>query len=452
MQQASQERLAGAQREPTAGHAARLDDAFVGGEVVRLQMLLQSRDKRLDEVTATLRQALTDASNAQSEAEVLKHQLRVMQKDVAQRTEEVERGLRCENDLRAEVFAIQAKLERAAKQGQEDARRAAVFAETACIAEERQRRIEQLEAQLAEETAAATREREQMSSEAEFRLAAKEQTIKHQTSTIESLTRELKEKQAEVDRLVKIGRDLESPRAAYPGGAVVTGNERGGLLPPIQPASPRADDTQSQRSIESLHRQLKTKDIKIGKQSELLQVLTDMLEKRDQQLDELASAKRDRAKMQQQVAELEQLVKTHPRAVTHAEAERRLIEQEERIRQEERHAAAERAGAPADAARVVAQAAPHALPALQRRLQQLEEADRALGRDVAMWLQDKETKIETLNSTVTLLRHTVDELRTAASAKPSAPALLPAPASAPVFTPALALALAPAPAPRALAR
>ncbi|CAE7200649.1 GIP, partial [Symbiodinium pilosum] len=51
------------------------------------------------------------------------------------------------------------------------------------------------------------------------------------------------------------------------------------------------------------------------------------------------------------------------------------------------------------------------LPALQRRLRKLEDADQTLARDVLVHLQDREHKIETLASTVALLRQTVDDLQ-----------------------------------------
>ncbi|CAE8720172.1 unnamed protein product, partial [Polarella glacialis] len=51
------------------------------------------------------------------------------------------------------------------------------------------------------------------------------------------------------------------------------------------------------------------------------------------------------------------------------------------------------------------------LPGLQRKLQRLEETDRNLGREVLYHLQEREAKIESLNSTIALLRATVDDLR-----------------------------------------
>lgn len=450
------------------------------GSVVRLQLLLQSRDKHLDEMMQALRKAQSEATEAQAECDVLKHQVLVLKKDVTERTEEVERQLRSERDLRAEVFSLQGKVAQAASSHQEEARRSVNFAQTASFAEDRQRRIDQLEQQLAEEQVASKREREQLAAESEHRIVAKEQTIKHQTTTIESLTRELKEKQVEVDRLLRLGRESPLPRGpeiaggsgAYPGGRE-RDKERGGLLPPLQLASPRSEDVQGQRSIESLHRQLKAKDTKIAKQSERLQAITEMLERRDQQLEELSTAKRDREKLQQKVTDLEEVMKAQPRVVTHAEAERRLIEQEQRMRVDERqvrelqealtkektdkeaavrelsalrgHLAegASNSGAlqsenvrlsrelvevqrlldgRTEELQRVREARPltdtaleapkvAALPALQRRLQRLEELDRNLARDVAVFLQEKENKIATLNSSVALLRSSVEELR-----------------------------------------
>merc|ERR1719191_832497 len=84
--------------------------------------------------------------------------------------------------------------------------------------------------------------------------------------------------------------------------------------------------------MESLYRQVKQKDLKIEKQTERLQNLTEMLEKRDQQLEELATARRDRENMKQQLLEMQQLLQAQPKVGSHAEAERRLIEMEQHSR------------------------------------------------------------------------------------------------------------------------
>lgn len=52
-----------------------------------------------------------------------------------------------------------------------------------------------------------------------------------------------------------------------------------------------------------------------------------------------------------------------------------------------------------------------ALPQVQRKLRKLEEVDQQLARDVLVHLQDRENRIDTLNSTVALLRQTVDDLQ-----------------------------------------
>mmetsp|Transcript_45190 Transcript_45190/g.144740 ORF Transcript_45190/g.144740 Transcript_45190/m.144740 type:complete len:2710 (-) Transcript_45190:80-8209(-) len=475
-----QDKLIERLREQMAGHGRGAGQPSEG-EVVRLQLLLQSRDKHLDDLSQSLRKAQGEAAESHSEVDVLKHQVRVLKKDAAERTDEMERQLRSERDLRAEIFSLQAKVEKSMGQHQDESRRSATYVEAASLAEERQRRIEQLERQLAEEQTVTKRERGQLSAESEYRLTAKEQVIKHQTTTVESLTRELKDKQVEVDKLLRLGRESPSPRAGDGNTSAGKDKERGGLLPPLRPQSPRGDDIQGQRSIESLHRQLKSKDTKIAKQSERLQTLTEMLEKRDQQLEELSSAKRDREKMQQQVFELEEVMKAQPRVVTHAEAERRLIEQEQQMREQERglyetsdslqrervekdslaneltalrsHLAGGAAGSGALQAEIsrlsadlmetrrlldgrseelrrlrdsrstsegVAVPMPDVtqlstLPAMQRKLQRPEDIDRNLGRDVAVWLQERENKIESLNSTITLLRNSVDELRKSAA-------------------------------------
>eukprot|EP00913_Durusdinium_trenchii_P025150 g23609.t1 len=51
------------------------------------------------------------------------------------------------------------------------------------------------------------------------------------------------------------------------------------------------------------------------------------------------------------------------------------------------------------------------LPQVQRKLRKLEELDEQLARDVIVHLQDREKKIDTLSSTVALLRQTVDDMQ-----------------------------------------
>lgn len=461
------------------------------GEVVRLQLLLQSRDRHLDDMTQSLRKAQNDTSEVQSEADVLKHQVRVLKKEVAERTEEMEKQLNTERNLRGEVFQLQAKLEQVRNQHQEEAARSINFAKTASTADERQRRIEQLEKQLAEEQVASRSEREKLAAECEYRVQAKEQNIKNQTTMIASLNTELKERQIEIEKLVKHGPGAEHTAAG------LAERERGGLLPPLQPPSPRAEDVLGQRSLETLHKQIKAKDQKIAKQTERLQTLMEMLEKRDQQLEELASARRDRETMRQRVAEMEEVLKTQPRVVTHAEAERRLIEQEQRMRESDRQhldlieqlkreqndkealsrelasmrgnfaegvsntgvlqaensrlsrelAEAQRLlDGRTEELRVVREQRPipaapppepgqQTLPALQRRLRNLRDADKDLGRDVAVYLQERENKIEGLNSTIALLRASIDDLRRQAEAssfhpQASGASIVPRPANA----------------------
>jgi len=285
------------------------------GEVVRLQLLLQSRDKHLDELMHSQRKANNDLAEAQSEADVLRHQVRVLKKEVTERTEEIERQLNTERNLRADVFQAQAKLEQVAGQHMDERQRASNLAEGAASAQDRQKRVEQLEHQLAEEQTTSRVARDQLAAESEYRLQAKEQVIKHQTTTIETLSRELNEKQSEISKLLHAtGMDTATEMEQQ-----ATSHDRdiSSLLPAVQHESPRAGDVQAQRSLESVHRQLKAKDAKIAKQSERLQTLTDMLESRDKQLEELTTAKHDRDKMRHRVAEMEGLMKPKTHAVTH---------------------------------------------------------------------------------------------------------------------------------------
>mmetsp|Transcript_20146 Transcript_20146/g.35774 ORF Transcript_20146/g.35774 Transcript_20146/m.35774 type:complete len:2724 (+) Transcript_20146:77-8248(+) len=464
------------------------------GEVVRLQLLLQSRDKHLDELSKNYKSSQDEAAEARYEADVLKHQVGTLRAEVLERNDEIERQLNCERNLRAEIFSFKDKLEKMEGERQEEKKMSSALGETAVKYEEAQKRMAQIEAELSEEKGTSRRDYNQLAAESEQTIVAKEQIIKHQTTAMEALNRELKEKQAEIDKLLRL---VGSDDAASPPADPRKQGERGGLLPPM-PSSPKPmDDMQVQRSLESLHKQLKAKDGKIAKQSERLQALTEMLEQRDSQLQELSTARRDREQMRQRLADMEDAMKAQPRVVSHAEAERRLIQQETKLKEHERQArevsegfekersekdalsrelsalrgrlaqgasssgalesenerlskelaehrakleakneeakrlrdmATESAAAAAQA--VERQQAPEALnvaslPSVQRRLQKLEETDKLLGRDVLVYLQERESKIEGLNSTVALLRKTVDELQTSA-ASPAAPRAVPA--------------------------
>eukprot|EP00746_Dinoflagellata_sp_MGD_P135311 gnl/MRDRNA2_/MRDRNA2_69294_c0_seq1.p1 gnl/MRDRNA2_/MRDRNA2_69294_c0~~gnl/MRDRNA2_/MRDRNA2_69294_c0_seq1.p1 ORF type:complete len:916 (-),score=298.35 gnl/MRDRNA2_/MRDRNA2_69294_c0_seq1:720-3467(-) len=435
------------------GGAAPADDA------VRMRVLMQDRAKEIDELQMGIRKVQNEAAESASEAEVLKHQLRVLRKEVTERKEEMERQLQTERNLRAEVFQLQTQLEDTAKAHTAESKRCTQYAQQAATAEELDRKCQGLEEKLREEQQNSQQSRSQLSQEFEYRMQAKEQVVKHQTTTIESLTTELKQKQSEIDKLV---RSAGAPE------------ESGVVLPPIAGAvPPQEEDERSQRTMESLYRQLKGKDQKISKQTERLQNLTEMLEKRDQQLEELATARRDRENMKQQLLEMQQLLQAQPKVGSHAEAERRLIEMEQRSRsaesvsqqldvdlQQERAAkeallrevsalrghvadgASSSDASRSEALRLtkemealksqmtskdaelhqlrVAQAANATadIPAsrlsnqaLQKKLQSLDKADPQLGREVAVFLQEKEDKIEGLQSTVELLRRSIDDLR-----------------------------------------
>merc|ERR1719491_2861270 len=66
------------------------------GDTVRLQMLLQNSNKRLDELSHSMRKTQNDLGEAQSEVDVVKHHNRVLRKEVSERTEEMERQLNTE--------------------------------------------------------------------------------------------------------------------------------------------------------------------------------------------------------------------------------------------------------------------------------------------------------------------------------------------------------------------
>jgi hypothetical protein len=409
----------------------------------RVRVQMQDRDQKIDELQMNIRKVQNEAAESASEAEVLKHQLRVLRKETTERKDEMERQLQTERNLRAEVFQLQAQLETTGKAHTAESKRCTEYAQQAAKSEELERQCTVLQAQLTEEKQNAQQSRSQLSTEYEYRMQAKEQVVKHQTTTIESLTTELKQKQGELDKLM---RSIAAPE------------ESGGVfLPPIAGAiPPQEEDERNQRTLESLYKQVKGKDQKIAKQTERLQTLTEMLEKRDQQLEELATARRDRENMKQQLLEMQQLIQAQPKVGSHAEAERRLIEMEQLSRttqgmsnqlqadlREERaakealqrevsalrgHVADGQSSAAATLSETqrlanqlaaaqsqmqakdaelhqlrTAQAANTTadIPAtklsgqgLQKKLQAVEKADPQLGRDVALFLQEKEDKID----------------------------------------------------------
>eukprot|EP00439_Symbiodinium_sp_Y106_P014387 s3055_g2.t1 len=334
---------------------------------------------------------------------------------------------------------------------------------------------ESLEQKLAETTRESKDEYEALCKETEETIQGREQTIRHQTSAIEALNRELKEKQVELDRLTELLAKGEPDTAPK----VKPGVERV-YLPPLGPKP--MEDVEVRRAIEGLRKQLKAKDTKLEKQTERLQGLGELLEERDTQLQELLSARRDREKLRIRLADLEDAMKSQKKVMSRADAERRLIGQEARLKeserqiqelgenlQKERHerqavtcelraleervkhgtasaesmdtaneamskelavhqvelaAKAEQvshlqqvlAESQAEVRKLSERVVPEPgevapLPALQRRLRKLEEADQTLARDVLVHLQDREHKIETLASTVALLRQTVDDLQ-----------------------------------------
>eukprot|EP00931_Biecheleriopsis_adriatica_P037375 TRINITY_DN21430_c0_g3_i1.p1 TRINITY_DN21430_c0_g3~~TRINITY_DN21430_c0_g3_i1.p1 ORF type:complete len:2799 (-),score=680.31 TRINITY_DN21430_c0_g3_i1:45-8354(-) len=462
------------------------------GEAVRLQVLVQSRDKQLDELSKAHQAVQNEAAAARYEADVLKHQASTLKAEVTERNAEIERQLQIERNLRAEIFSHMDKAEKLEMNLEGEVHKVTSLLDVDKKLEEEMRRVQELEKILAQERETSREHYDKLKTESEATILLKEQTIKHQTTAIEALNLELKEKKVEVTKLVNI---LGTDDPAHPDPRLALRNlEGGGLLPPM-PTDPKPmDDTQVQRSLESMHKQLKAKDSKINKQSERLQALTEMLEQRDAQLSEMSTARRDREQMRQRLKDMEEAMGSQTKVVSHAESERRLINQEIKLKEHEREVqdlqesyqkerqeketlsrelaglrgtlaqGASSAGAlEAENAKLSKDLADHrvkleakneelkklrdvaaesqatvakvrerqmpepsevaSLPAVQRRLQKLEDTDKTLARDVLVYLQEREGKIENLSSTITLLRKTVDELQAQKGmAKPTPPA------------------------------
>mmetsp|Transcript_44489 Transcript_44489/g.102683 ORF Transcript_44489/g.102683 Transcript_44489/m.102683 type:complete len:552 (-) Transcript_44489:47-1702(-) len=302
-------------------------------EIIRLQIVVQSRDRSVDELTTKLRQVEGDAVEAQSEVAVLRHQVKSLQKQLSEKATVIEQQLRTERDLRVNVFEHQAKIEQLSSDHVEERQKNLSLTDQASQAEVRQQKISDLEAQLADEQALADQERTRLTSEAEQKIQAKEKIIRHQTSTITALSRELKEKQAEMERLLRASPELAGKRDD----GSHTAKADKPQLPAIASATPRGmpDDIEQQsilRSLDSMEKQLKGKDTKIAKQAERLQSLTEMLEKRDKEVEELEGVRRDKEATRAQVLKLQDAAKSQPRVQSHAEAERRLIDQEVLLR------------------------------------------------------------------------------------------------------------------------
>eukprot|EP00929_Paragymnodinium_shiwhaense_P108444 TRINITY_DN74768_c0_g1_i1.p1 TRINITY_DN74768_c0_g1~~TRINITY_DN74768_c0_g1_i1.p1 ORF type:complete len:1208 (-),score=425.25 TRINITY_DN74768_c0_g1_i1:78-3701(-) len=292
-------------------------------EVIRLQMLVQNRDRQLDEVTEKLRKAEAEAAAVTTEVEVLRQHSALLKKDVDERSDEAQQHLGSERLMRNRIFELEKKLEETTEQHAQEAEKAGQLAEFPQIAEERKQRISLLEQELQEVQRTAQLEREEIAVDCERKVRAKEQAVKQQTGTIEHLTFELKEKQAQIDKLTLL-------------------SSTGSPSPPLDqtqllsPSSPVAGADTAQRSLESLHRQLRTKDAKIAKQTEQLATLTEMLEKRDEELEGLSTARRDREQMRARLAEMQEVMNNHVKASSHAEAEHRLIVQETRLVESDR--------------------------------------------------------------------------------------------------------------------
>lgn len=179
---------------PSAGARAAVAAAD-DGELLRLQLLLQCRDHRLDELSQELHKASTEAAIARAEADALKHQVRLLRRDAAESSEDAAKSLRSERDLRVQVFALKDNFERSVKDCQVERQRATDLQRVQVQAEDRLRRIAELEKELAAEQDFAKKDREVRTQNAQKRAQAQEQVIRQQTAMVESLTQELKELQ-----------------------------------------------------------------------------------------------------------------------------------------------------------------------------------------------------------------------------------------------------------------
>ncbi|CAK9010749.1 Hypothetical protein SCF082_LOCUS10804 [Durusdinium trenchii] len=437
---------------------------------VRLQILLRNRDKQLDDLSHRFQDLQKETDTAHFQVALTRQEVATLRAEAVQRGDELQRSMQCEAQLRAQIFQLRDELERLqAALVEEQVRSSKVVQATAALQAE-QERFAAMETKMVEEKEQAKQEFECLAAQSEESNQTKDQTIRHQTSAMEALNHELKEKQVEIDKLT----------------AVLSAGEEGAkgvqriFLPPLGPKP--MEDVEVKRSIDNLRKQLKAKESKLSKQTERLQGLGELLEERDVQLQELTSARRDREKLRLKLADLEDAVKTQKKVLSRADAERRLISQEARLKESERRmkeladnlhrereerqtvttelrtleqrlvGSAVSAGAMDDANEAMAkELAEHrvkldmkceevgkleemlaasqaevkklservrpevddvaSLPQVQRKLRKLEELDEQLARDVIVHLQDREKKIDTLSSTVALLRQTVDDMQ-----------------------------------------
>lgn len=440
---------------------------------VRLQLLLHHRDKQLDDLSENFKELQKDLDTAHFEVTLTRQEVATLRGEAVERGDELHRSIACEAQLRTQIFQLRDEVERLQASLVEEQVRSSKVAQATAALQAEQDRFAAFESRTAEEKEQAKQEFQSLTSQSEENSFAKEQTIRHQTTAMESLNRELKEKQVEIDKLTAVLSAGEEGASGVPHVQRV-------FLPPLGPKP--MEDTEVKRSIENLRKQLKAKDSKLSKQNERLHGLGELLEERDVQLAELTSARRDREKLRVKLADLEDAMKTQKKVLSRADAERRLISQEARLKESERqikelgenlhkereerqvvtlelrsleqrvtHGSvaagamdevneamakelaeqrvqldasreemgklqASLAASEAEVKKLSERVRPEAeevasLPQVQRKLRKLEDVDQQLARDVLVHLQDRENKIDTLNSTVALLRQTVDDLQ-----------------------------------------
>ncbi|CAK9010219.1 unnamed protein product [Durusdinium trenchii] len=291
---------------------------------VRLQILLRNRDKQLDDLSHRFQDLQKETDTAHFQVALTRQEVATLRAEAVQRGDELQRSMQCEAQLRAQIFQLRDELERLqAALVEEQVRSSKVVQATAALQAE-QERFAAMETKMVEEKEQAKQEFECLAAQSEESNQTKDQTIRHQTSAMEALNHELKEKQVEIDKLT----------------AVLSAGEEGAkgvqriFLPPLGPKP--MEDVEVKRSIDNLRKQLKAKESKLSKQTERLQGLGELLEERDVQLQELTSARRDREKLRLKLADLEDAVKTQKKVLSRADAERRLISQEARLKESER--------------------------------------------------------------------------------------------------------------------
>ncbi|CAE7409852.1 unnamed protein product, partial [Symbiodinium sp. KB8] len=159
---------------------------------VRLHIVLQSKEKQLDELSQRHQDLQKESDDGKFELSLLRQEVATLRAEEVDRATELNKSVLCEAQLRAQIFELRDERQRLQDLLAEERGRSSKVAEALEDLQVERKKKESLEQKLAETMRESKDEYEALCKETEETIQGREQTLRHQTSAIEALNRELK--------------------------------------------------------------------------------------------------------------------------------------------------------------------------------------------------------------------------------------------------------------------